>query len=261
MFTTYIYDGSFEGLITSVYEAFYLRLPAEQIYITDSNDDETLDFFNSRINVISSKDKSDKVLSSLISKTSYDVYINIYYVYLSCLPEKGNLILRYIKLCFALGKNILYHISHPVVCEVNRVSRRVSRETQKLLGFVRFQELKSGALFSRITPENNQLELLAPHFSERLFQENWIIYDAKRRLACVHPSEKEFMITDDIPDIISEGFSDDMNTAEEEKYCGLWKTFFNTIGIKERQNPTCQRNLMPKRYWENMPEVRDLLKK
>ena len=31
----------------------------------------------------------------------------------------------------------------------------------------------------------------------------------------------------------------------KDEYTELWKTFFHTIGIEQRKNPTCQRNLMP----------------
>ena len=34
----------------------------------------------------------------------------------------------------------------------------------------------------------------------------------------------------------------------------LWKDFFNTIGIKERENYQCQRNLMPLWYRKHMTE-------
>ena len=42
---------------------------------------------------------------------------------------------------------------------------------------------------------------------------------------------------------------------EEKKYEDLWKTFFKTIGIKERENKKCQMNFMPKKYWSNIIEM------
>mgnify|MGYP002515244924 CR=1 FL=1 len=48
-------------------------------------------------------------------------------------------------------------------------------------------------------------------------------------------------------------------TAEEERYRELWKSFYRTIGIKERYNPRCRMNLMPKRFWSNMTEMREEL--
>ena len=31
--------------------------------------------------------------------------------------------------------------------------------------------------------------------------------------------------------------------------------FFKTISIKERKNPRCQMQFMPKKYWKNLLEV------
>jgi hypothetical protein len=35
----------------------------------------------------------------------------------------------------------------------------------------------------------------------------------------------------------------------------LWKNFYDTIAIKERFNPKCRMNFMPKRVWANLPEM------
>ena len=46
----------------------------------------------------------------------------------------------------------------------------------------------------------------------------------------------------------------------EKHWQELWKRFYNTIAIEGRENPRCRMSHMPKRYWENMPEVKDLLR-
>ena len=48
-----------------------------------------------------------------------------------------------------------------------------------------------------------------------------------------------------------------MNISDEfEK---LFKTYYDTIFIKERQNEKCMLNFMPKRYHKNMPEKNELI--
>ena len=44
-------------------------------------------------------------------------------------------------------------------------------------------------------------------------------------------------------------------SADETQFSGWWKLFVRTIEIKERRNPRCQMNMMPKRYWHNMNEL------
>ena len=46
----------------------------------------------------------------------------------------------------------------------------------------------------------------------------------------------------------------DIKTDEIED---LWKSFYNTIGIKERKNDRCRMNFMPKKYWKYILEVSD----
>ena len=44
---------------------------------------------------------------------------------------------------------------------------------------------------------------------------------------------------------------------KEANYRLLWKRFYDTIAIKERENPRCRMTQMPKRYWNTMTEFQD----
>ena len=43
----------------------------------------------------------------------------------------------------------------------------------------------------------------------------------------------------------------------EANYRILWKRFYDTIAIKERENPRGRMTHMPKRYWNTMTEFQD----
>ena len=43
----------------------------------------------------------------------------------------------------------------------------------------------------------------------------------------------------------------------EANYRLLWKRFYDSIAIKERENPRLRMNNMPKRYWNTMTEFQD----
>ena len=45
-----------------------------------------------------------------------------------------------------------------------------------------------------------------------------------------------------------------LSIQTDDPFIDLWKDFFNTIGIKERENHQCQRNLMPLWYRKHMTE-------
>ena len=43
-------------------------------------------------------------------------------------------------------------------------------------------------------------------------------------------------------------------TRRRARYRLLWKRFYDTIAIRERENPRCRMTHMPKRYWNTMTE-------
>ncbi len=117
----------------------------------------------------------------------------------------------------------------------------------RLMGFVRFRQVEGGIYYASIGPDHNVIQLLAPHFVERLSDQKWIIHDVKREIAALHNRGKWLLTgftADDIP----------ADTPEEKQYKRLWKEFFNTLAIPERINPKLQRRLLPRRYWEHLPE-------
>lgn len=44
--------------------------------------------------------------------------------------------------------------------------------------------------------------------------------------------------------------------SDERQYQKLWKQYFETIAIRERTNPRCQKTLMPVRYWKHLTEMK-----
>lgn len=265
----YHYDGSFDGLMTAVYDAFYARIPVSQAHFLAATDEaatdattEPMTLWDSttqdthpdtrEITITTDGAKAKKVIGALISKVGYEAYECCYHAHLSCYGNRGDLIFQYIKLCFATGSKVFQMWAHPVAGEVMRIARRVTRENQHMLGFLRFQELESGALFAEISPTNNLLELMAPHFADRLAGESWLIYDSSRNMACVHQPGKGVLFTDRIP---PELVALKEHSAAEPMYQDLWRAFFKAIAIEGRYNPKCQQNLMPKKYWKHMTEM------
>ena len=66
-----------------------------------------------------------------------------------------------------------------------------------MLGFLRFEELSGGVLYAQMEPPYAVLPLIAPHFADRLRQENWIIHDLKRGLLALHRAGGWWVLTDD----------------------------------------------------------------
>lgn len=123
-------------------------------------------------------------------------------------------------------------------------------KAHKYLGFVRFEERNNGILVARINPLANVVPLIADHFQDRLHNENWIILDTVRNISAIHSKGQNYVLSKEI----TENMLLEMSTLsdKEQEYQKLWKQFFHTIAIKERENTKLQQNMMPLRYRKYM---------
>ena len=240
----YIYDGTFEGLLTCIHHHYY----TEKTTGISVKDEYQPNFLNRSMEVITDEIKTDIVYEAIERKiSSYDLR-RIYKVFLSCDPDKEMKILRYIELGFKKGSAVSMLHGDPIVFDVQSLEKKVNREKERMLQFVRFSVMKNGVLYAKIEPDHDVLELTAHHFCDRYRNDPFIIHDVKRKKALVAFQGKWYIThfeETDIPEL----------SADENEYRRLWKTYFDHIAIKERTNPKCQRNYMPVRYWKNLTEV------
>lgn len=241
---TYVYDGSFEGLLTAIYEAYYRRKEPSAIM---SEQGLQQDLLMRYVHIETDPAKSDRVYTSIWCNISTTALKNVYHTFLSEDPEAGTMIYRYLRLGWKMGSRVDLHLSDETVFKIMDINRRLEFEVHRLMGFVRFRQVEGGIYYSAISPDNNVVELLAPHFAERLSDQQWIIHDVKRKLAALY-NRKTWIMSEftagDIP----------ADTAEETQYARLWKQFFKTLAIPSHTNPKLQRQLMPRRYWEHLVE-------
>ena len=134
------------------------------------------------------------------------------------------------------------------------IAHYVKREAHRMKGFVRFKELSNNILYAEFAPENNIIFLIAKHFKKRLANETWIIKDIKRNIVCLYYEKKLKFLWNATINLNS--FTNEELTIQE-----LWKNFYKTIGIKERQNDRCRMNFMPKKYWKYIIEMSDEIEK
>ena len=98
-------------------------------------------------------------------------------------------------------------------------------------------------------PDHQVLELLADHFADRFKNNPFIIHDIKRNKAVVGSGGiwyLTYFTGEELPEPCS----------DERQYQKLWKQYFETIAIRERTNPRCQKTLMPVRYWKHLTEMK-----
>jgi len=173
----YLYDGSYEGFLTCVHRHYYGER-AEGIFPAESY--SQLDMLRYALTVETDGRLAAHVCGAIEEKLSKWDAERVYRVFCTNEPEKEMKILRYLGLGFKRGSKIRLLHGDPVVKDVEAAEQRLGREVHRLTGLIRFSELDGGVLYSPITPDNDVLEFLAPHFSDRFRYDPFVIHDKAR---------------------------------------------------------------------------------
>lgn len=241
---SYIYDGSFDGLLTSIYEAFYAKEKPTDI-IREEGFREN--FLVEKVYIKTDPEKARKVYSAIENKISPESLRRVFYAYLSELPDSGMVILRYLQLGFKIGSYVDLNLANEDVLNMDKISRLVGKERHRITGILRFKKIKEEILYARVEPDHNIIALVAPHFKERLKGENFIIHDTKREIGVFY-NKKEWIVKD------IERLDPFLVKDSEEIYEDLWRTYFKSISIQTKTNPKLQKRNMPMRYWKYLTE-------
>lgn len=257
MRTIYLCSDTITGIFSGIYDAWRQEKDEKSCGIAVRGKAEQELFCEYR--EVEETEKKAQAVENLIKKhLGRKTYWDIYHAALSEDSGKGTAILGTMLAARKLpdSTKIMEHLSHPAVEKVFELSRNVGGEAHSYKGFLRFRELVNGVLYSEITPKNQVLTCLAPHFSDRLPLENWMIYDKTHKMFVVHEAGKKWVLVWD------EGFDRSMseNLSEKELACTkLWRSFCRTISIESRQNPNCQLQHLPLRYRGDMVEFMSVI--
>ena len=238
---SYLYDGSYAGFLTCVFESYVHR---EEPAGFTRFDEAAASFYPQRA-VETDPAHARRVYRALdqLGQTGRRWAIR---GFLSCLPERELWLWRFYQLGFQEKRAVSQDLTNPVVDTVRRAVRHLEEEAHLLTGFVRFSELE-GALVGEISPKNWVLPLLRPHFCGRYPQERFLLYDRTHQEALIHVPGKWAISP-------MEDFQMGPAGAQELLYRKMWRKFYDTIAIEGRYNPKCRMTHMPKRYWGNMTE-------
>lgn len=241
--TAYIYDGSFDGLLTIVFDSYVSKTIPKRIVTSEFE----IDLFCNYILSKTDEEKANRIYNGIIKSISFHALSSAYNVFLSDISNKEITIVKYLLLGFEIGNKIDHLLTNEIVLTMEKTKKRVFGEYHRLCGLVRFMKLQNGMLYAKIHPDNNVLELLGHHFIARLPNENFIIHDKKRNLVLLY-NTKEYLI------VGATNINIDSLSEEELYYQNLWNCFYHTIGIKERKNSKLRMQFMPKKYWQDLIE-------
>lgn len=240
-----LYDGTFEGFLSLVYEVYYKKLKPTKIYKTLPN--EIL--FEEILEINSSKESGIKVLNAIKTKFPKEILEKILNIFMCDSKEFEMALLEYIVIGFKDSKQ-LYNINNSCVFYLNNLEKELFRVTHKLTGFIRFEELEDKTLYAKIESKFNVVYFLGRHFLKRFNNQNFIIHDINRKLA--------FLKIQSDYSIKEVTFFDEPNySSNEEKFQKLWKSFFSGVTINERTNLKLQTQMVPLLYRTYMSEFKN----
>ena len=243
---------NFEDMMCCVYDAWASKEGHANVELKiDGQFDYEL--FKEYIRAECSYDKFYKVIHAVQTKISMEAYKLIYRSAMSFEKDRLDWIYRFMVDGFKEGAQIVNDYRYESVRQINKMSKKAGNESHLFLEFIRFEQIENRVLYAEIEPKCNVITMVAPHFEDRLPDESWIIFDKHRKIAAIHPAGQKYYIS-----VLSE---DDVikikSFCEKDEYESLWRVFFNTIGIAERENPDCQRNMLPLWYRGCMTEFKD----
>lgn len=246
---TFTYDGSFEGLLSAIFESFRIKAAAEEI-VEESSFQPGL--FGNPVFVPSNRAQSQRVKAGLSQRCGPKAVEMLYHAFLSEQPQVEMLIYRFVKLTVSSPENILDNFREPVVLQLHRIQKQIHREVHRMHAFVRFQQTEDGLFIALITPDFNVLPLLPPHFTERYPAFRWLIYDAKRKYGLYYEPHQYHFVT--LSFAQQRTISEELLTTAEKDYQQLWQTYFRSVDIPERRNLKLHLQHVPKRYWKYLVE-------
>lgn len=241
---------SLEGVLCGVYDAWMSRLGHKNVKL-EIDGEYNMELFAEYRKAEVTEEKTMKVIRAVRSRISEYAYSWVYRASLSFEPGKADFIYRFLIYGFHLGGNVTECLQIPAVHEIFRLNRAVAGEAHLLTEFLRFSELQNHVLFSEIGPKNQVTPLLMPHFADRLRMEQFIIYDKSHQQAGIHTSGTEWYL---ISGEEAAGLEQLAGKTDSSEYAVLWRAFYNSIGIKERENYVCQRTHLPLRFRPFMTE-------
>lgn len=246
---TLVYDGSWVGLLSCVFEIYSKKLG--QVSVINEKCFQP-DVFSDVTMVVSDERRAERVWAGISKQISIKGMNRIYSCYLSGLPAIETAICDFIRLAFDMNESPEHAYANPTVLRLSKVDRMVHREKHRMEAFIRFQLTRDNLYFATIEPDFNVLPLIAKHFKNRYADQRWLIFDLKRNFGIYYDLQYVSEVTFDRTDAESNGI--DLFSDDEMLYQKLWKEYFKHVNIAERKNSRLHLMHVPKRYWKHLTE-------
>ena len=160
--------------------------------------------------------------------------------FLTCLPERELHMYRFLRLGYQRGRTSpgSHRRPGPRAVEGGAAPGERGPSAQGLPPLLR----SAGGAGREIEPKNRVLPPPPPPLLHPVLREHFLIYDRTHRELLIHQPGRWAILP-------AEDFAPAPPGQEEVTYRRLWRRFYDTIAIRERENPRCRMTNMPKRFW------------
>ena len=239
--TIFLCKQEWEDMLTCIYEAWTSRRGHNNIRLCLEPLNQ-YSLFDEYIHVEADADKAAKVTDAINTRISPFYYWNLCYISMSAQEDVLDIIYRMLLLGFHYGPSAVDMYQYKETLRFFDIKRSYSNEVHSFREFLRFHELPGGIYVAHIEPKSRVVWPLGNMFADRMPSEHFMIVDDVHLEAVVHPRDSECYIR---RLTVSELCKLLESERVDDEYTDLWKVFFDSIAIKERYNPRCQRNLFP----------------
>ncbi|MGD2099749.1 MAG: TIGR03915 family putative DNA repair protein [Desulfobacterales bacterium] len=244
----FVTDGTFEGLLTALFEAYAAKQPPDAI--EPANGHQT-GLFDSRIPIITDSGKSDRVWKGLKSHLGTKRRRMLFEAYLSGSPAVETAIYQFVRDMIATPRSRRGKAHLASHIQIEKLAQKARREAHRMKGFIRFEQTGDDQYLAMFAPQYDVLPLVRRHFEMRFGDQSWIIYDTLRNYGLCYDRHQTHELRVDIADVATAR----KNEPFKEQFCQtLWQRYYDAINIAQRDNPRLHLRQLPRRFWQFLPE-------
>ncbi len=246
--TVLLHDGSFEGLLTTIFETYERKVLPDAI---ERKGSYQACLFDRCITVKTEEEKADRVWRRLRALVGDRHSRILFSAFLAGDPGVDVAICRTVRTAVERERGGPEEPLREQLRELDTISLKVRREAHRMNGFVRFERADDDLFAALIAPRHNVLPLILEHFERRYADQKWVIYDTSRDYGYYFDTRETSEVR--LPRKLIESYS---NGKGREGYGALWKEYFDAVSIPERRNMALHLQKVPRRYWKYLPEKR-----
>lgn len=248
----YLHDGSLEGLLSAVFQAYARHEEPTDIVAAERYQPR---LGQSPIPIATDAGHARRMRAGIQDAAGREGFRWVLEASLCDDYDAGMKVYRFIRHLMerqaagSQGRRLLDDLSHPTVAAVHTLRTKAVNEAEKMRQFVRFSHLENGVWFARCNPNVSVIPLVISHFARRFNDQPFIIYDEVHHLSGIYDGQSWYLATGEVEAPAGP-------TAHDQCMEEAWRCFYDALCVDARYNPELRRNFMPQRLWKNLPELK-----